>query len=195
MSDRAILPVVMALLAAGAGTPADAADRPTPAVEVVVRFEAARRVPDRRLADLERAVRVRLAGSRCGLSPRDPAPATEAGGTAAPPPADLVVLVRVDAWREIREPGGRTVFDTRTGRERAGWTIFNEIRYHLTIRARGLDKPLHDRNGRASARVGTLPVATFDPSRESRKRVIATFLRDLENRLCRAARSVRRSVR
>ncbi|RMF76655.1 MAG: hypothetical protein D6738_00880, partial [Acidobacteria bacterium] len=40
-----------------------------------------------------------------------------------------------------------------------------------------------------------VPIQTFDPAVESRRRAVEWLLRDVERRLCRAARSARRAVR
>ncbi|RMF75057.1 MAG: hypothetical protein D6738_04720, partial [Acidobacteria bacterium] len=135
----------------GLAWPLLAAER-TPVV-LELKVEAARRVPDRRLDDLARTLRVRLARNECGLVIREPSARDAGPGT----PADLFAVLRVENWRETREPGGRPVFDPSTGGDRPGWEVLTEIDARLTIRRPGRERPLYDRERRASARVGTMP--------------------------------------
>jgi len=141
-------------------------------LEIQARREISRLTLDR----LERALLGGLARPRCAVKPAVPKT-----------PADLLVVVEVEFWRERTLPGGRPVLDRRSGREKPGYVRKIETRYRITIRKRGDgNTPVYEKRRRVAKQVGTTGHPFFSPEDEVLARTAKVLTRDIERALCKA---------
>ncbi|NJN64153.1 MAG: hypothetical protein HC882_04250 [Acidobacteria bacterium] len=106
--------------------------------------------------------------------------------------AELAVETNVLRWRERRLPGGRPIFNRKTGRDEPGFEFEVEIRYSLTIRARGVEKPLFEKENRSTAKIGTMDILGFDPRREARQRAMRWIVDRVRDQACDQAKAALR---
>jgi hypothetical protein len=175
---RALGLCVVILAAGTASAPAD--DEPEP-LSVDLAVERTRGVSEIDREHVARVLGVMIRTTDCRLRPieKDEKPR-------------LRVHVELDAWLERSVPGGAPIFDPRTGRNQPGFRREIDIRYRLTIAEPGAEKPRYDRDRRARTQMDSSPNPRFDPSAQARLQAMRSIVEEVEKRVCRVAKRLRR---
>ena len=177
---RASLPVLLILTPAVPG----AAGVP-PADGRPLRLEVSARedVSDRQVDALRSAFLVALSTSRCGVRTMraDESP-------------ELVARVRIVRWRESQRPGGRNIFDPRTGTTRRGVHREVEVRYTVEVTDPAGEQLLKEKGNHVDS-AETRTNWLWDPRQQAVLAARRGAATQVERWICRAAERLERRER